>query len=188
MKKKIKLLVTIISLCLTVSLFTFSVYAVTQVNYRVSGNVTYKIKDVLATITLYISKANTHSVFNGEDAKRLQYRNPEMIDEYCTYKNNQIDPNKEYRPSKGIFIDLDESSAWRVTIEIETINNELNIEASRDFGISTDASYGLFVTEGEEVIYKNAYTEYYYYIYLKDSTKSISNSTFNISLTLSLAS
>ena len=187
MKKKIKLLVTIISLCLTVSLFTFSVYAVTQVNYRVSGNVTYKIKDVLATITLYISKANTHRVFNSETAKRLQYINTEMIDEYCTYKNNQIDPNKEYSPSK-LFIDLNESSAWRVMIKIETINNELNIEASRDFGISTDASYGLFVTKGEEIIYKNAYTDYYYYIYLKDSTKSIPNSTFNISLTLSLTS
>ena len=188
MKKKIKLLVTIISLCLTVSLFTFIVYAVTQVNYRVSGNVTYKIKDVLATITLYISKANTHRVFNSETAKRQQYRNTVMIDEYCTYKNNQIDPNKEYSPSK-LFIDLNESSAWRVTIKIETINNELNIEnTSKNYGLSSDASYGISVTEGEEIIYKNAYTEYYYYIYLKDSTKSIPNSTFNISLILSLTS
>lgn len=189
MKKKTKLLVTILSLCLTISLFTFSVYAATQVNYQVQGNVTYRIRDVLATITTNIAKSNTHQGFTNITATmpNNDFGEDELFDEYCTYSNNQIDQDEEYSPDKSIIVDFNESSLWRVTITIETINEDfITIETSNNYGISASANYGIEKVGDAEEIYEGISATFFYYIYLKDPTKKISTSNFNISLTLSL--
>lgn len=189
MKNKTKLLVTILSLCLTIALFTFSVYAATQVSYQVKGSVTYRIRDVLETITTSISKADTHQGFNSANLPTSDniYVEEELFDEFCTYSNNQIYQDEEYSPNKPIIVDFNESSLWRVSIEIETINEGIIIEALDDFSISSSSNYGITPRNGDEEIYEDESTTFRYYIYLKDPTKSIpTTSTFNISLILSL--
>lgn len=188
MKKKTKLLVTILSLCLTISLFTFSVYAATQVNYQVQGSVTYRIRDILATITTNIAKSNTHQGFTNITATmpNNDFGEDELFDEYCTYSNNQIDQDEEYI-TKPLNIDFNESSLWRVTITIETINEDfITIETSNNYDISASANYGIEKVGDTEEIYEGISATFFYYIYLKDPTKKISTSNFNISLTLSL--
>ena len=52
MKRKFKLFATVASLCLSVALMAFGVYAATSVSYSVNGTVSYNMTDVLVTVTM----------------------------------------------------------------------------------------------------------------------------------------
>ena len=58
MKRKFKLFATVASLCLSVALMAFGVYAATTVTYTVSGTVSFSSLEVLSTWDAHAYKAN----------------------------------------------------------------------------------------------------------------------------------
>ena len=58
MKRKFKLFATVASLCLSVALMAFGVYAATSVTYNVSGTVSFSSLEVASTWTAGAYKAN----------------------------------------------------------------------------------------------------------------------------------
>ena len=60
MKKKLKLFLSISSLCLALALLCFGVYAVQTVNYSLGGNVTYTVEDAFVEVQTKLYKSTTN--------------------------------------------------------------------------------------------------------------------------------
>ena len=155
-----------------------------QVSYEVNGQVSYQVKDVLVKITLSIAKGNTKRGLNQSNAPIQEFGKNTVIDEYCSYTNNEIDQEEEYRPKK-LEIDFNESSVWRIWINIETITQPgIYTEASKNFKIKPNANYGIvFKGNVDEIMYHES-NRFVYYVYLKDTTKTISKTTFEINISM----
>ena len=70
MKKRVKLLTTIASLCLAVALMAFGVYAASQANFAVTSQVSYSVGTNIAgtlTVTQYTADAKDATTTKGQE-------------------------------------------------------------------------------------------------------------------------
>ena len=68
MKRKVKLFATIASLCLSIALMAFGVYAASTVTYTAKGTVTYEVTDVFVEVSTKVTGAQ-----RGEDQPTKGY-------------------------------------------------------------------------------------------------------------------
>ena len=69
MKRKSKLLLSLMSLCLSVAVLVFGVYSAMSVSYQVTGNVSYNVQDVFVKIELSVYKSTSHNPLDLEAHK-----------------------------------------------------------------------------------------------------------------------
>ena len=193
MKRKLKLFATIASLCLSIALMSFGVYAATQVTYTVTGTVTYNMVDVLvsANTTLeYVSGDHTgHSAIasNVSSLAELNYSNSTSGTEWRSYNQDLIADESLDEGSQSITINFNTSTAYRLTITINTIQSSTNVgvvatlsgvDAQDNYAVTPQGDYSsVTVTKGTP-------TQLVYYIVLKDVTTVIPQTTFSVSLTM----
>ena len=193
MKRKFKLFATIASLCLSVALMGFGVYAATQVTYNVTGTVTYNMIDVLvsANTTLeYVTGDHVgHTAIVGdiEALSGLEYSNATNGTEWRSYNADLIADENLDEGSQSIDIAFNDSTAYRLTITINTIQSSANVQvvaaltgvgAQDNYAVTPAGNYSnVTVTRGTP-------TQLVYYIVLKDVTTAIPETTFGIGLTM----
>ena len=69
MKRKSKLLLSLMSLCLSVAVLVFGVYSAMSVSYQVTGNVSYNVQDVFVKIDLSVYKSTSQNPLDLEAHK-----------------------------------------------------------------------------------------------------------------------
>ena len=74
--KKSKLLLSIISLCFSLAVLTFGVFAANQVNYTISGNISYAVTDAYVQITTRMYR----SPVEATTLSKLGYLSKSFID------------------------------------------------------------------------------------------------------------
>ena len=62
MKKKFKLFASLASLCLSLGILCFGVYAATSVNYTATGSVSYTVSDVFVNVSSKLYRSTTNAV------------------------------------------------------------------------------------------------------------------------------
>ena len=193
MKRKFKLFATIASLCLSVALMGFGVYAATQVTYNVTGTVTYNMVDVLvsANTTLeYVSNdhvGHTAIVNDIQALSGLQYSNASNGTEWRSYNADFIADENLDEGSQSIDIAFNDSTAYRLTITINTIQSSANVQVVASLtGVGVQDNYA--VTPAADyssvTVTRGTPTQLVYYIVLKDVTTAIPETTFGIELTM----
>lgn len=190
MKRKFKLFATVASLCLSVALMAFGVYAATSVSYSVNGTVSYNMQDVLVTVTMqteYVT--DMHEGHAEGDVTELTYENRQQVDSYTSYNAGTNLPEGNGTHSADANIDLNTSSAWKITITVATIN-PTGVEVAIDddtFGLTGSENFA--VVAGAENKYdtqiaNDGSSQFVYYVYLKDATVAISQANFSVDLNI----
>lgn len=209
MKRRIKVFSAIASLCLAVALMAFGVYAATQVNYKVSGTVTYEMNEVLVTVTTKIYAATDSTkgytaVEDGIDATTalngVQWSGTAVAtDTFQTYDANGVN-----NVGEGIYnddglsynIDFANSTAYKIVITIATIQKDKNVTVAVALE-STGDNYSLGAdktTAGkssftvakstEQGVTAGTATTLTYYVYLNDATKAVTGANYSIQLSM----
>ncbi len=190
MKRKFKLFATVASLCLSVALMAFGVYAATSVSYSVSGTVTYQMQDVLVTVTTQTENVtDSHQGYEDGNVTELSYANAQQIDTYTSYNTGTNLPEGNGTHEANASIDLNTSSAWKITITVSTINpNGVEVALSdNDFTLTGTENFAVVGDDANSYdtqIQDDGSAQFVFYVYLKDATVAISNATFNIGLTI----
>ena len=213
MKRRIKVFSAIASLCLAVALMAFGVYAATQVDYKVSGTVTYTVTDVLVKVTTNIYAATDSTkgytaVEDGIDATTalngVQWNEEDAVatDTFQTY-----DANGANSVGAGVYddealaynIDFADSTAYKIVIEIATVQKDKDVTVAVTLE-STGDNYSLGAdktTAGkssftvakstEQGVTAGATTTLTYFVYLNDATKSVTGANYSIKLSMTQA-
>ena len=193
MRRKFKLFATIASLCLSIALMSFGVYAATQVTYTVTGTVTYNMVDVLvsANTTLeYVSgdhAGHADIASNISSLGELNYANSSNGTEWRSYNQDLIADESLDDGSQSVTISFNTSTAYRLTITINTIQSSSNVNVVATLsGVSAQDNYA--VTPAGDyssvTVTKGVPTQLVYYIVLKDVTTVIPQATFGVGLTM----
>lgn len=190
MKRKFKLFATVASLCLSVALMAFGVYAATSVSYSVNGTVSYTMTDVLVTVTMkteYVT--DEHQGHADGSVTRLEYANSQEVDSYSSYNSSTNLPEGNGVHTADADINLNTSSAWKLTITVSTINPG-GVEVALDdttFGLAGSENYAVVGDASnsyETAITKGLDAQFVYYVYLKDATVAIPSTNFSIDLNI----
>ena len=168
----------------------FGVYAATSVSYSVNGTVSYNMQDVLVTVTMqteYVT--DMHEGHAEGDVTELTYENTQQVDSYTSYNAGTNLPEGNGTHSADADIDLNTSSAWKITITVATIN-PTGVEVAIDddtFGLTGSENFA--VVAGAENKYdtqiaNDGSSQFVYYVYLKDATVAISQANFSVDLNI----
>ena len=198
MKRKFKLFATVASLCLSVALMAFGVYAASTVTYKVSGTVSYTMTDVLAKVSTKLYKiADYHKGNTDTTATTLaglgEFTGVTIDDtdkEYQSYDettNLPKDGTDAGADVTGIAISFNDSTVWKIEIVISTVDPKgLTVELAADnnsFGVAKDANY---VVTDENTYTGNITTSspktLTYYIVLESVLNPVAQTNFNINL------
>ena len=208
MKRKVRLFSAILALCLSVGLLAFGVYAASTISYNVNGQVNYTMTDVLVKLTTTLSyvtdETSTNNVkenkigytettaksatYNGTDLKGLSttITGDTTI---TTYDNSNI-ANDVTGGTATLNISFNDSTAWKVSIEISTVQKDKGINvAVGSFGVPERANYNVVADANNAGDVPASGTKtMVFYVYLIDPTVTVTNQAFNIPLTLTQAS
>ena len=195
MKKRARLFFTIASLCMTISMFVFGVYSASQLTYSINGSVSYEVRDVLVTISTTVAYGPPKTFVQFPVLPVIPYtEDTSQGGEYSSYtQGNIINPGGIDTPTLNIKIDFNKAFAWKITINIKTINENgiyVNFDGEDNFGIPDNATYAIYdVNEpiyneniSPEFLVEDTGTDFVYYIYITDLTKSITSAPFEIPL------
>lgn len=190
MKRKFKLFATVASLCLSVALMAFGVYAATSVSYSVNGTVSYNMTDVLVTVTMqteYVT--DEHQGHSDGAVTELSYANTQQVDTYTSYNTDTNLPEGNGTHTADADINLNTSSAWKLIITVSTINpggvevaiddDTFGLGGSENFAVLADASNSY-----DTLIEEDGNAQFVYYVYLKDATVAIASANFSIDLNI----
>lgn len=194
MKRKFKLFATVASLCLSVALMAFGVYAASTVTYTVTGTVSYTMSDVLVTLTTktaYVT--DDHAGHSDGAVTELTYANEQAAGSYTSYDGSELAkvPGATDAQTQPVTISFNTSTAWRITINVATINPTgvaLSIEDDT-FGLAGTENYAVVADEGNAAklaagVAEDANVDLIFYVYLKDATIAVSETTFDIQLNI----
>lgn len=203
MRRKFKLFATVASLCLSVALMAFGVYAATTVNYTVSGSVTYEMNDALVSIATTVTYArqgeagNETGVSKGFSADEtevptLSYTGTgDTVAPVQSYDENNVSTTPGQVSdtlSSTVDIDFGISTAWKITINVKTINIEgVEVTLPTTYGVAENSNFVVIADENNsstEIEKDDTGRDFVFYIYLLDATKSIPETTdaYNIQL------
>ena len=194
MKKRARLFFTIASLCMTLSMFVFGVYSASQLTYSINGSVSYEVRDVLVTISTKVAYISQNTIIqNPMQLIMTSFTDDKSQDgKYSSYSdNNIVKPGEIDTPTLDVEIDFNKAYAWRMTINIKTINESnvfVSLGSNVNFGIPDDATYSIYEINNnyDEPInssdLENPGIDFVYYIYITDLTKSINMESFEIPL------
>ena len=188
MKRKFKLFATVASLCLSVALMAFGVYAASTVTYTVSGSVTYTMTDVLVKLTTkteYVT--DEHAGYADGAVTELTYANSTEVGSYTSYDDDELAtvPGATDSQTQNVTVNFNTSTAWKITVTVATIN-PTGVEVA-----STNATFGLTGGENFGVVAATANSygtqitdtaDYVFYVYLKDPTIAVASANFSIVL------
>lgn len=159
MKKRLKLLFTIISLCVAFGSLMMGVFALTQATYTVKGSMSYSMEygliDIQTSVYRYVGAPITKTegmeyLENLGDLEEL----PEYSKQYCTYDENyllkdtienqiQQDLDFKYTQGQAYFVVIHATSQTKDKAIKVTVNTTFNVENS------------WFYTSGSTVLFKN---------------------------------
>ena len=196
MKRKFKLFATVASLCLSVALMAFGVYAAAQVTYTVSGNVSYTVDNTLVTVTTTaaymvttdggnegVKHGNTGTNVTTEFVTGKFYKDDTSAvtggDAWTSYETSgenegllKADPDGE----ASVAVNFNTSTVWKITINVKTINESgVHVKAvasvaenQTNYGILAAETYNdVTVTKGADG--SDPGKDFVFYIYLKDT-------------------
>ena len=192
MKKQFKLLSTIASLVLAVSLLAFGVYSATAVSFNITNTITYTFSDVLVDVntSLYRVKTGTTAIITEEALGSYTDTNWEAVEGGVT--NGTL---KSYTGSNGVYTQDDAAStvnssinfnmnnayAYMVKVDITTLNTAGVTVSYNDTAFvdsNTDDNFTLVVTAPTDLTITPEETcTLTYYVLLEDSTVEINEAT-----------
>ena len=190
MKRKFKLFATVASLCLSVALMAFGVYAAAQVTYTINGSVSYTMNDVLVTVTTktaYVT--NDHAGHADGAVTELSYANETPVGTpYQSYDSSEV-ATGDGTHTEPVTVSFNTSTAWRITITVETINpNGVEVALGNPtFGIEGDVNYAVVAAEDnpyDTQIVEDGSDDFVFYVYLEDPTVAIDTASFSIVLNI----
>ena len=196
MKKKLKLFVTIASFCFVVFMFCFGVYAAINVNYNISGTVSYNVEKAYVEITTKIfkdaNKYNQSSLKTQVD--NLQNKN------FTEIQNLHGQPVLQFEPynslletgtssASNININYNDAFTYYIVINIKNLSSSVDIDITLQNTSANmqDVNSITYLTANLTNIKKTNNGENVIIAYcLDDATKSV-NVDFNYDLTVSLS-
>ena len=184
MKKRVKLFMTIISLCLSLSMLTFGVIASSNIKYSVEGSVKYEIKDVLVTIDTKISRSKEIN-YNKEAMPYLDY---DLIgqDSYCSYENGQIDTNEEISFGEDLDATFNGYFIYMIEFNVNTIN-QTGVDVRLTAQYEKNLNYEIYIdTKHTETSPFEEDANLNAFIYILDYTTAIKSTDFEIKLSIEL--
>lgn len=192
MKKQFKLLSTLASLVLAVSLLAFGVYSATAVSFNITNTITYTFSDVLVDVntTLYRVKTGTTVLVKQDNLAGYTDTNWETVE------GGVINPTlKSYTGADGVYTQDDSAStvnssinfnmnnayAYMVKVDITTLNTSgvtvsyndtafVDGNSGDNFTLVVTPPSNLTITPGETCTLT-------YYVLLEDSTVEINEAT-----------
>lgn len=187
--KKQKLFGTIASLCLTVALLVFGVYAAGAVTFNVSNTVTYTFSDVLVDVNakLYKISTGTSSIISSSTVTTLGDESWTLVESGVT--NGTL---KSYTGSDGVYkqdpsastvnssiaFNMNTAFAYKVVIDFTTVSTAGVTVAYNDTAFvdtSNEDNVSLVVVDDADnstIVSGGKYT-FTYYVMLEDATKEV---------------
>ncbi len=190
MKRKFKLFATVASLCLSVALMAFGVYAATQVTYSVSGTVSYTANNVLVSVQTTLTPAsNANAVYS--DVNAVEDASLTWGDATVTgsQKDNYTSLAGTLTSDSNLAVTFgDNKNIWKVEVAVATIQAEkgLTVVAEPTQG-TPDTKWGIAAAtaNADLSIGPKGNATYTFYIYLINPAEDISSgsASFNIEFT-----
>ncbi len=147
MKKKLKLLLSMASMCFAVALFCFGVYASLSVQYSISGQVSYTVNNAFVNIHTKVYKYNEkNNITSGTEIintlKDKSFDEIEINDsfsviyehQYSTLQNGGYDYNEEQATLSNIEISYNDAYTYFIVVNIQNLSQSRAIHAK----LSTD--------------------------------------------------
>ena len=195
MKRKFKLFATVASLCLSVALMAFGVYAAASVTYNVSGTVSYTMDHALVSVTTTVySDTTQHGGFTSPEEDTLAgltWGAATNTYTFKTYNDSTHLPEESGLKDQPVTIDLNTASAWKIEISITSINeNGVNITPSSEYAISGSSNFAILAAEENSTGLtgvKDTAKVLTYYVYLINPVVAINAATFDISVDIAKA-
>ena len=192
MKRKFKLFATVASLCLSVALMAFGVYAAAQVTYSVSGTVSYTANNVLVSVQTTLTPAsNANAVYSNVDAVEGASLTWGEATVTGSQKDNYTTLAGTLTSDSGLAVTFgDNKNVWKVEVAVATTQAEkgLTVVAEPAQG-APDTKWGIAAaTDNADLsVGPKGNATYTFYIYLINATTGISGATFNIAFTFTQA-
>lgn len=199
MKSK-RLFGTIASLCLSIALLAFGVYAAGAVTFNVTNTVTYTFSDVLVDVTATLYKANsgTASIIGSDTVMTLGDEAWSVVSDGVT--NGTL---KSYTGSDGVYtqdsaastvnssiaFNMNNAFAYKVTVEFSTVSTSGVTVTYNDTAFvdsATDDNITLVVdanAENASIVVGDTYT-FTYYVLLEDATTEVDISLPTLNFTV----
>ena len=187
MKKRIKLLFTILSICIAFSSLMLGVFALTQETYTVKGSMSYSMEygliDIQTSVYKYMGEPLTKE--DGleylDDLASLEPL-PEYDKSFCTYDenfllkdtiNNQIQQNLDfkYKDGQAFYVIIHATSQTKDKAIKVTVNTTFNVENS------------WFYTSGSTYLFKNKTGKDIVFAWGIESAMYAGNGDFNFEIT-----
>ena len=204
MKRRSKLIFSLVSLCFSIAVLCFGVYSALSVSYSISGNVSYEINDVFVELDLSVYRALSTTSVNsathnqnvstikdaGDNISETDFGKLSYTDHKSTYDNGVVtNPGQEWSTSSS---DLDltygsptednQGYAFYIVIDIhnlgsEIINAQITAPTSLENTILRDSGNVEITADGTERIVLG--------LALDDVTLGIDQVEFTYTITIS---
>lgn len=209
MKRKFKLFATVASLCLSVALMAFGVYAASQVTYTVNGTVSYTLKsalvDIKTTTAYMVTEADgstgvtdghlvTPSVTDLTTGKNYSTDTTVQVGGQDVWTSYDTDTKllKEDPNGTATITDLsfNTSTVWRITINVKTLNETgVHVKAEATLAEGETKNYGILPAEtySDVTVSKDdAGENFVFYVYLINPAVNITSAPNTFSILLSI--
>ena len=205
MKRRSKLIFSLISLCFSIAVLCFGVYSALSVSYSISGSVSYEINDVFVELDLSVYRALSTTPVNsathnqnvstikgaGNNISETDFGKLSYTDHESTYENGEVKPGNEY----GIFeadspnlaltygspTNDNQGYAFYIVIDIhnlgsEIINAQITAPTSLENTLQNSGNVEITADGTERIVLGLA---------LDDVTKGITSADFEYTITIS---
>ncbi len=206
MKRRSKLIFSLISLCFSIAVLCFGVYSALSVSYSISGSVSYEINDVFVELDLSVYRALSTTPVNsathnqnvstikgaGDNISETDFGKLSYTDHESTYEKGEVKPGNEdgifeaYSPNLALTYGSptndNQGYAFYIVIDIhnlgsEIINAQITAPTSLENTILRDSGNVEITANGTERIVLG--------LALDDVTTGITSAGFTYTITIS---
>ena len=204
MKRRGKLIFSLVSLCFSIAVLCFGVYSALSVSYSINGSVSYEINDVFVELDLSVYRALSTTPVNsathnqnvstikeaGNNISETDFGKLSYTDHKSTYENGVVtNPGQEWSTSSsgldltyGSPTEDNQGYAFYIVIDIhnlgsEIINAQITAPTSLENTILQDSGNVEITADGTERIVLG--------LALDDVTKGITSADFTYTITIS---
>ena len=191
MKRKFKLFATIASLCLSLALMAFGVYAATTINYTATGSVSYDLdSDVWCSFSADVEHmdyktaviadvAGAAAAYGADGVQDLNLTDP---DDVTVTGTNATEVATQTLPA----IDFNNGYVAKITITVKRTNGSSPATVTPSVGTVNGSNYAVSLATGEAAeelpVAANSTVDFVFYVYLTNNTVVIEEVTYQLKI------
>ena len=193
--KKLKLLLSISIMCLSIAVLCFGVFSALSVSYTISGTISYTVNDAFVKVSTVVYKGENRYTTNSELetlANALAGGTQNLSDNKFTADTEYT--IAEYDSSDGQNFSLENvkltlsstNPSYLVEMTITNLSPSVNVWAKANWNLTTGSNIVQGNNASQPTISSTATAKVYFVVSIEDMTQSISSATYTMGLNIGI--